>query len=1505
MFSSMLRRLACLFIFLIGTYALAQTLPVDQDAPRFRHMGVEAGLSQSRVLSLHHAKDGFLWVGTQDGLNRYDGYTFKVFRHNGSDPTSISDNQIFALDEDVKGRVLVATTHGVDRYDPKTGGFIHLYKDIKARALLPMDDGSLWIGSHHGLYKLNDQDQVVQQYHLTRGDGTSLKVFSLVKGNGDAVMVGTQEGLFLYENDQMEPIPLFPTPEDETAVNALVNDGGGGLWVGTRKGLFHVLPHQPPIAYHDEREQGNLRDPFIQALHLDRSGRLWIGTDSAGVAVFYGREQGFRHFTETGKPNALKGKGVWSFASDPRGGLWLGTFGEGLCRLEEDELPFDIATHNPEDPTSLTNNHILTIFKDQQGTLWVGTDRGLNRADQGSSAFRRNYHDPKDANGLTGNAVTSITQDNRQRIWLGVWNGGLHRWWPDDKGFDHFWHDPNNPQSISSDTVISLLPTESDTLWVGTSKGLDRIDVATDHLRHIQSDVMGKPSIFALWAQNEQTLWVGTRDGLFRLDVGSGQVRGFDQGSDEQKPAHKTILAFHGDQRLPHILWVATAQGLSKLDLRTETFTSYRTDEGLPNDTIYGVLEDDRGRLWISTSKGLAVADKDFENCRIFDHRDGLPGSEFNAGAFYRDPSGRFYFGSHEGLLSFLPHPWEGSSESVPVYFTDFLLNNMSVKPQSLDPQSPLPASVASVEHMTLNHHHSMVGFAFSALDYTAPWHVRYRYRMDGFDREWIETERENRRATYTNLPAGTYTFEVQAATSTGSWDNNVARIDLTVLAPPWLTWWAKTFYVLVFFTLLGIYIYLQRQKLAHERKIARQQRQLAEKDRATAQRLMELDKLKDQFLANTSHELRTPINGIIGLADGMLAYKNGRLPLHFRTDLSMIVHSGRRLSSLINDILDFSSLNKGTLNLNKGPVDVHVLAATVLTLNRTTIGEKKLTLHNEVPSSLPPVYADEARLGQILHNLVGNAVKFTEVGHVWLRAHIIDDSKIEISVEDTGIGMSREAQQGIFSSFQQADGGIARGYSGTGLGLAITQRILDLHGSTVSMRSEEGEGSSFWFQVEISNEPLPANSELLVSRPTTLPDLAESEDGSSQEPDTNHLSDVHILAVDDELVNRRVLTNHLRPQGYQVSEAVSGFQCLEMVAENRPDMILLDIMMPELSGYEVCKKLREQYSVEELPIIFLTARNRVDDMLEAFSVGANDFLAKPVSRQELLARVRTHLQLLEINRHLEQKIQEGTKALITSQKIAGVGTLAKGLAHEINNPNNLVDGGAQVLEDMLEELKEEQGRGALLPECQEWENVFSDLFAQVRMVRDGSRRISQVVAQMRQYTTASTSKKQKVNITDTLANMVPLVQAQYKDVTFSFDETHAHYYDCVPGELGQTFLNLLINSCEAIEACQKKQADAPEGVVSLRVYHTPKLLYCTVSDNGCGMDEEMQSRVFEPFFTTKRGGTTAGLGLYTAWEVVSNLKGHIDIESTPGQGTCVRIALPIGPPSEKEPDAL
>ena len=1529
------------------------------------------------VVSIAQDPQGFMWFAGYQGLCRYDGYDFKMFNHNPEDPNSISSSIVHKILVDRQGQLWAATQGGLNRYRPDTEDFVRYLAPpetsdndllnsappISANTIATYDmsedsQGNIWLAcADEGLIKLQKGSTKLKRFNLQAsniGDKHNppipindvRRVFADKQGHiwmavessqhnsaGVARMTppkpGAQGSIIDVHYYPANTDPSEPGDSDTLSgsgagalsdrVANIYQDHQGQLWFALNiKGLNRYDPLTDQFIHyqHHPDQPSSLGHNEVRAFWEDHQGNFWLGTDKGGLNRFRRQTQSFEHYRhQSNDPTSIASDKVWSLYQDRANSLWLGHFPSGVSTINDYASAFTVYRHEAYNTNSLSQNEVLSIVETKGGNLWVGTEKGLNFIQRSSGRITRYWHKPNKPQGLSADAVLALRIDSDGHLWTGTWRGGLSRFLgdpdhpppPEVATFKHYQHDPSKPTSIGSNNVMTLFEDRAHTLWIGTINGLQRYRRKTDDFVRYQSEpTKGRETVphvvRAIIEDDQGRLWVGSDLGLSLLDSQQQGFRHFlsdslDPTSIGDGDVFALVKGGNGT------LWLGLAGGgISKFDLNSFEAKTYHLEHGLPDATIAGIVQDNQGILWLNTGYGVVRFDPETQHFRHYLKAHGLAGN-LSRGGYYKTAKGEVVFGSTTGMTVFRPEDVFINSEAPPVVITDFKLFNASV-PITTD-GSPLRQSINQSESLILNHKQSVFSFEFAALNYRMPSLNTYAYMLEGFDDKWVYIGTK-RSATYTNIDPGEYRFHVKAANNEGIWNEIGTSITIHILPPWWKRWWAYTAYLLILGSILALlfFTFLQQRRAKDERLLN--------------QKLRELDKTKDSFLASTSHELRTPLNGIIGLSQSLIDGAGGQQSNTSIENLKLIVGSGKRLSYLINDILDYSKLKEHEIEIHRKAVDLHPLVNSIFSLTEPSLEGKPVQLHNDVDKYMSSLMADENRLQQILHNIIGNAVKFTERGTITVSAEEIDCS-LCITVKDTGVGIAPENIDKIFSAFEQEQASLTRS-SGTGLGLAVTKQLVELHGGNIELSSVLGEGTRVTFSLSISDNVIASSPKLedpltQASEKNHRPIL----DNTSQALPSPDASAFHILVVDDEPINRRVLLNMLQLKNYRVSQCSSGFNALELLqnSDHDIDLVLLDVMMPGISGYETCQRLRKQYSVIQLPILFLTAKSQVSDLTEAYRVGGNDYLTKPIVQDELLARIDTQLTLLELNFNLEKKVEQRTQALnqalihrkqmqtqlVQSEKMSGLGVLVAGIGHEIKNPTNylsatLVSLGKShadfktVLFDML-------GEDADQEISQLFTDRFEDLNQYVNTLVNGSERIKGVVGNLQTFSRTDAGNMQRACLRKGLESTLELVKANYKtEVTFVCDIEDDPLIECVPSELNQVFMNLMVNACQAMRGGDKKTSDISPSILTITmkkiIEQENSELVISFKDTGCGMTQEVTEKIFDPFFTTKPDGEGTGLGMAISYGIVERHHGRLQVETTLGKGTCIRLKLPL-----------
>ncbi len=1226
-----------IYIILIFIFAI---INLSAQELKFQNFSLDEGLSQSTINAIYQDKQGFMWFGTQDGLNKFDGYDFTVYRHNPKDATTISHNEIFSIYEDSNEILWIGTGNGLNKFDRhKFTRYLNVPNDPNSLSnnivwsIYEDKSGILWIGTDGGGLNKFDRHKFTRYLHDPNNpDSLSHNsVWSIYEDSLGTLWIGTNGGgLNKFEQNKFKCYSPKKYSLNNN-ISSIYEDPTGILWIGTLGGLHKFNRQQETFIsyFHDQKNPDSLSSRAVWDINTDKKGYLWIATDGGGLNLYDPKQDNFLHFNHNSQnPNSLSSDIVTSIYQDRADTMWVGTNTGGISQFNYNQNEFIYYFNDSSNLQGLNSNHVLSIYEDRQGILWVGTSGdGLNKFSIDRKTVTHYQYNPDDPNSLSDNEVTAIYEDSDGIMWFGTSRGGLNKF--DRNQFTIYKNQADNPNSLNDNWVSAIYEDHTKALWIGTKEGLAKFDRDNKfiHYRHDSKIINSLSSnyVSTIYEDSFNILWVGTQGGgLNKFNREQNTFTRYQHDiQDSNSLSHNEISTIYEDKT--KTLWIGTlGNGFNKFNRSTNNFQNYQEIDGLANNVVYGILGDEANNLWISSNKGLSKFNPITETFKNYDVLDGLQSNEFN-NANYKSITGELFFGGIKGFNSFYPQQFKDNLYIPPIVITDFKIFNKSV---NLGTNSPLQQHINLTKEITLSYDQSFFSFQFAALNFLQPTKNQYAYKLEGFESNWNRVN-NRRSAYYTNVPHGIYTFRVKGSNNDKLWNEIGKSIKIIILPPPWKTWWAYLLYVLITLTIIVSYVKSQKRKL-WEKQLE------LEREKEIAAQLKEADRVKDEFLANTSHELRTPLNGIIGIAESLIDGATGQLSKQTNTNLSMIASSGLRLLNLVNDILDFSKLKKQEFDLQRKAVDIRTIAEVILALSQPLIGNKKVQLINNIPANLPPINADENRLQQILYNLVGNAIKFTDIGIIKISAKIVEENKLMISVYDTGIGIPEEKLERIFEAFEQADGSTARIYGGTGLGLAVTQQLLHLHDGRMTVESKVGVGSTFSFSLPISEEKISEqviNSKLSVIS-HQLTDNIEIINNDSQ-------AEFSILIVDDEQVNRQVLINYLSLQNYFLHQVASGIEALEYLNQKQPDLILLDIMMPHMSGYEVTKKIRENWQADELPIILLTAKNQVADLVVGLESGANDYLTKPVSKDELLARIRTHInisQLKQARLEAEQK---------------------------------------------------------------------------------------------------------------------------------------------------------------------------------------------------------------------------------------------------------------------------
>lgn len=1271
----------------IFSYAPIPLHPGRNLAAEVTHLSTPQGLSNSTINDILQDRQGFLWIATEDGLNRYDGYTFKVYKHDPHDATSLSSSTIYSLYEDRDGMLWVGTWYGLNRFnrhDETFTRYVPDYDDPHRLAgpvisdLVEDRDGRFWVstsgeGPPGALHLFDREAGWFTRYrpHWLHGEKEATYwINAMAVDSAGYLWIGTSVGVDRFDPDTRRFLDHLL---DGIWVTRVYCDPSGTIWV-CGDGLFRISPDASSVTTyrHNDAVRGSLSHNFVKAFYMDREGNGWVGT-GAGVDVLDVGAEIFRFVPITPRSGQVNSHSVNVLFEDRTGVLWVGTRNNGLLRYDRKPRRF---SHYLPDPTDPARNDIQTLYEGRSGRIWAGLRTGgVLRFDPDEESFQFIKGENKQAPDLLQDAVEAILEDHRGVVWFGGIKHGLYAWHPQTRLLKQYRHVPGRPNSLSHDRVFSIYEDRQGTLWICTPDGLNRFNRETetfDRFKVYPGKVDQRNTVFQVHEDRSGTLWVAMTGGVYIFDRRSETF--------QQIQSHVPYPAFFNSYVREDPwgnIWVNSERfGMLLVDRATAVMTQYRISmQGLDTDLqngITAVQPDSAGTLWLGSFLGLHRFDPRLR--RYLAHyyeREGLPSNYITDLAF--DNSGKLWILTARGLTRFDPHAPPG------MQFSNFtvhhgILNNTKESPfitrllktrnghiywggvnglyrfypevQQTNPVPPqvqltdlrifekpvrLDSALSVVKVLHLRHDQNFFTLSFTALDFSKPQLNQYAYRLEGFDREWIYSG-TRREAHYTNVPPGEYRFQVRASNNDGVWNEEGASVHIIIAPPWWRTGWAYASYAVLF--ILALYglrrFELNRVHLHHELR-----RRAFE-----ARKLQEMDELKSRFFANVSHEFRTPLTLILGPLEMLLAQARDR---EIKQALRLMRRNALRLQQLINQLLDLSKLQSGKMALHARRTDAVAFVRTLVMSFASLAERKRIRLSFTSPKEPIFIYADCDKLEKILSNLIFNALKFTpERGNVRVsvrRNGNASQELVEMVVQDSGPGIAREQMDKIFDRFYQVDDSGTRSQEGTGIGLALAKELVELHGGTIEVESEPGRGAVFVVRLPLGKEHLQSH-EIVEEEATDAETMMPEEDhGKIEEVDTCRAIPKDaplVLVVEDNADVRRYMRSRLQAV-YRIIEAEDGLVGFQRAVAEIPDLVISDVMMPGMDGFALCHRLKTDPRTSHIPVILLTARASGESKIEGLQTGADDYVTKPFDAKELQVRVKN---LIEQRRRLRERFQ-------------------------------------------------------------------------------------------------------------------------------------------------------------------------------------------------------------------------------------------------------------------------
>ncbi|MCB0520247.1 MAG: response regulator [Saprospiraceae bacterium] len=1204
-------------------------LPLLAQQVRFEHFTADQGLSQSTINCIAQDRRGFLWVGTENGLNRFDGYRFTHYETQVGDTTSLGNNSIKSILEDREGFIWVGTQDGLYRFDPKTEAFLHFRNDPanpnsiaynQIHSLYEDKAGGLWIGASLSLEKFDRETGTFAHYPppykvvVNAGD---LFINQIIE-YGNSFYIGTWGEGVLQFDPKKNSFRRVPTNNrrlnGDSWVEQLSVDQDGVLWAVISGYALQYEPGRDTFLLRFGLEPMDFTKTII-AFHKTNAGDFIAGMSGYGLQMFTPDFKTAAHYWPDPDSTYQYNNFITNIYEDLSGEIWLGTLGNGLFKFDPHRKKFGVFPQEANGGQVGNFNDVLGILETTEGEIWTASrSYGIQVFDRENRKFTPIRERANVPDGFKTEQMRCLFQDSRGRIWAGTWGNGLKMFDPKTGHYQQFVKDAGNPNSLSDIFINSICEDKEHQLWIAAHNGLSVIGVdeveggVFKNYRPSESGLSHRLAT-AVYCDHAGTVWVGTNGGLNRFDPASGTFQHFSNNLQDPGSLSNNWVACIFEDR-ENRLWIGTwGGGLNLFDPGKGQFAHFTTKNGLPTNTLQGIVQDAHGFLWVTTDHGLSKFDPGLGTFSSTYMKGDVPDDCFNARAIgISRLTGEIFAGGVDGFTLFHPDSIR-PSPFVPMVAISSLKKYVKNGEQE---QAVEVKGISALDRISLPFSENTLTFEFAALNFRQAFKNQYAYKMEGLSGNWtyLGTKRE---VTLSDIQPGSYTIKVKASNNDGLWNEEGVSLKIIILPPWYRAWWAYLLYALATGSVL---YYFSKKEIQSQRLKNR-----LEIEQMAAEKLKEVDQLKTRLYTNITHEFRTPLTVISGMANLIEKPENSK---------ELIQRNSQRLLRLVNQMLDLAKLESGNLQLELAQADVVPFVQYTTESFQSFASSRNITLVFYPQTSELVMDFDENKLQSIISNLLSNAIKFTPDG-----GKIILDLKEEqqgteswlvIKVVDTGTGIAADKLPHIFDRFYQVDNGPTRKGEGTGIGLTLAKELVELMNGNISVKSKPGKGTTFTLKLPAKQETQLANIqktqpefENLMATGISSINMEEAQSADSDQP--------LLLIIED---NADVVTyiHSILKDHYNILVAGNGAIGIEKAFEAIPDIILSDLMMPEKDGFEVTQILKNDERTSHIPIVLLTAKADIESRIEGLQRGADAYLAKPFEKKELMVRLEKLIEL-------------------------------------------------------------------------------------------------------------------------------------------------------------------------------------------------------------------------------------------------------------------------------------